>query len=101
MIKSVTVTNYLGDSIKLDLTRPDASGFIIKSIEGLGPAKASINTSDISTNDGGIFNSSRLDKRNIVFDLEFFPAPKETSDVNKNVVMVDEDNGFIVEWEDE
>lgn len=78
MIKSVTVKNYLGDSIELVLTRPDTSGFIIKSIEGLGPAKANINTSDISTNDGGMFNSSRLDKRNITLDLEFYQSPKES-----------------------
>lgn len=32
MIKSVTVTNYLGDSVKLELMRPEKSGFIVKSI---------------------------------------------------------------------
>lgn len=54
------------------------SGFIIKSIDGLGPAKANINTADIATNDGSIFNSSRLDKRNITLDLEFFQTDTES-----------------------
>ena len=68
MIRSVTVENYLGDSITLELMRPEKSGFIVKNIEGLGPAKANINTTDISTNDGSIFNSSRLTQRNITMD---------------------------------
>lgn len=78
MIKSVTVKNYLNDEITLELMRPEKSGFIIKSIDGLGPAKANINVTDISTNDGGIFNSSRLDKRNIVMDLLFLQTDKES-----------------------
>ena len=56
MIKSITVKNYLNDQITLELTRPEKSGFIVESIDGLGPAKANINVTDISTNDGGIFN---------------------------------------------
>lgn len=71
MIKSVTVTNYLGDSIKLELTRPEESGFIIKSITGLGPGKANINTSNLSTDDGSIYNSARLPSRNIVISVMY------------------------------
>lgn len=71
MVKSITVTNYLGDTIKFDLTRPERSGFVVKSITGLGPGKANINTSEVSTTDGGLFNSSRLPVRNIVLSLEF------------------------------
>lgn len=71
MIKSITVTNYLGDSIKLELRRPEQSGFLIKSVSGLGPSKANINTTEVSTNDGSLFNSARLNQRNIVFDFIF------------------------------
>lgn len=71
MIKSITVTNYLGDSMKLDLMRPDLSGFVIESIDGLGPGKATINSVDISTSDGALFNSSRVSTRNIVLGLKF------------------------------
>ena len=35
MIKSVTVVNHLGESLKLDLASPEKSGFIVKSIEGI------------------------------------------------------------------
>lgn len=71
MIKSLTVTNYLGDSIKLVLGEPERSGFLIKSITGLGPSKSTINTTEIATNDGTVFNSSRLSQRNIVIDFIF------------------------------
>lgn len=75
MIKSVTVTNYLGRSLKLELARPEKSGFIIKEITGLGPAKANINVTELSTNDGGLFNSARVEMRNIVMKLEFLAMP--------------------------
>lgn len=71
MIKSVTVTNYLGDSMKLNLREPEKSGFLIKSISGLGPSKANVNTTEVSTNDGSLFNSARLNQRNIVIELIF------------------------------
>ena len=71
MIYSIVVTNYLGDRIKLELGKPDISGFLIKSITGLGPAKANVNTTEVSTNDGSLFNSARLSQRNIVLDLVF------------------------------
>lgn len=71
MIKSVTITNHLNESIKLDLFNPEESGFIIKSIEGLGPVKANINFKELATNDGSIDNSARLSSRNIVISLQF------------------------------
>ena len=71
MIKSITVTNYLGDSLKMELAKPEKSGFIVRSISGLGPGKASINTTEVSTNDGGLFNSARLPSRNIVISLKY------------------------------
>lgn len=71
MIKSITVTNYLGDSIKLELARPEESGFIVTSVTGLGAGKANINMTEVATNNGGLFNSSRLPSRNIVISLKF------------------------------
>lgn len=71
MIKSITVTNYLGDSIKLELTNPELSGFVITSITGLGAGKADINTTDMSTNDGSVYNSARVQQRNIVLSLRY------------------------------
>lgn len=71
MIHSFAITNYLGDRIKLDLREPEVSGFLIKSVTGLGPVKANVNTTEVVTNDGSMFNSARLSQRNIVFQLAF------------------------------
>ena len=71
MIRSVTVTNYRGDSIKLELAKPEKSGFVVKSITGLGPVKSTINTTEMSTTDGALYNSARTPSRNIVFNLGF------------------------------
>ena len=56
MIRAVTVTNYLGESKRFELAFPEKSGFAVQSISGLGPSKADINTTEISTNDGSLYN---------------------------------------------
>ena len=71
MIYSFAITNYLGDRVKLELRKPEVSGFLIKSVTGLGPVKANVNTTEVVTNDGSMFNSARLSQRNIVFQLAF------------------------------
>lgn len=75
MIYSVEVTNHLGESLMLELADPWQCGLAIQEIKGLGPGKANINVTDISTSDGALFNSSRRDKRNIVFKIKMLPAP--------------------------
>lgn len=75
MIKSLTVTNYLGESIKLELRFPEKSGFLVQSIDGLGPANSSINISEMATNDGGKYNSARCSTRNIVLSLKLLDVP--------------------------
>lgn len=70
MIKSITVTNHLKHSIVLSLSDPWSTGLIIQSITGLGPPKAAINSTDLAMGDGAAFNSSRIDKRNIVFNFK-------------------------------
>lgn len=71
MIKSITVTNVLGEFIKLELGSPEKSGFQVLDIQGLGPSKANINIKEIPTIDGALFNSSRVTSRNIVLKLGF------------------------------
>lgn len=69
MIHSVTVTNPLGESIKMELAKPEKSGFAVYSIDGLGPVTGTINMASLATADGGIFNSARLPCRNILMTL--------------------------------
>jgi phage-related protein len=71
MIKSVTVINHLNEKLKLELKRPEKSGFAVTKIEGLGPVKADIHTVEVSTRDGSSYNSARTNQRNIVIYLKF------------------------------
>lgn len=75
MIKSIKVTNSKGESLVLDLFHPEKSGLIVRSISGLGPPKASINSTDLATADGALYSSARASTRNIVFNLQFMFAP--------------------------
>lgn len=108
MIYSFTITNYLGDTIKLTLREPALSGFLIKSVTGLGPVKANINTTEVATNDGSKFNSARLTQRNIVFQLVFVDMLKGESiedirqksykyfPTKKNVdIIIETDNRYV------
>lgn len=78
MIRSISVINYRNERIDMVLDKPELSGFIVRKIDGLGPAKANINVTDIITTDGGIFNSARLPSRNITVSLQFLGEDVET-----------------------
>lgn len=78
MIKSFKIMNYMGDTIELILTKPELSGIVVKSVRGLGPVKANINTTEMATADGSYYNSARLNQRNIVFDLLFYEYLQES-----------------------
>lgn len=75
MIKSISVMNYLGESMTLELRFPEKSGFLVQEIEGLGPVKGDINTTSITSGDGSQFNSARVGERNIVLKLKFLEKP--------------------------
>lgn len=75
MIQSITVTNYLGESLTIPLQNSESTGFIIGEVTGLGPPEADVHTSEVATNDGSKFNSARVKERNIVLPLYFTPIP--------------------------
>lgn len=75
MIKSIKVINYLNEELIMTLKDPEKSGFYVINIEGLGPCKADINTTEMATNDGAEFNSARVNSRNIVLEIIFAEIP--------------------------
>lgn len=77
MIKRVTITNYLGDSVTYKIEGVDVynnNGLLITEIEGLGPTKADINFTKLATYDGSMYNSAQLDSRNIKIKALFLEA---------------------------
>ena len=75
MIQELKVRNYRGEEIKMELTKPEVTGFAITDIDGIGPEKADILSSEIATTDGSLFNSSRIPKRTITINITFLPSP--------------------------
>lgn len=71
MIKSVTVTNHLGESLVMGIGDPDTSGLLISNIDGIGPGQADISTTELAATDGAVYNSARLVSRNITLDIIF------------------------------
>ena len=77
MLKRVVITNYLGESMEYKIDGVQAnnpSGLIITSIDGLGPVKANINMTELTTTDGQSYNSARLEGRNIIIKALFTHA---------------------------
>ena len=70
MFKSVTVTNYRGDSLELPLRWPNESGLLLYKIDGISPGEVTVNSQDYAVLDGGVYNSSRMGTRTI--DLYFY-----------------------------
>lgn len=76
MIQSITVKNYLNESIKIVLTdvQPE-HGLMLIGATGLGADDATVNTSPLATIDGSTYNSARANERNIVLKFRFALAP--------------------------
>ena len=79
MIRSVTVTNYTGDSLKIELAKPFDTGMLIYNITGIGASNASINIAEMSTTDGALFSSARVESRNIVLYIRCVGNDVETA----------------------
>lgn len=75
MIRSVTVTNHVGETLVLDLANPEQSGLAIVNITGIGPITGTINIANWASYDGGRFNSARAGTRNILMTLRYLGSP--------------------------
>ena len=73
MIQNVVINclNRGSPYLFLSMSRPNDYGVHIKKIDGLGPVKANIYTSERPTMDGDRYISSSVDSRNIVLSLGF------------------------------
>lgn len=74
MIYAITVINDKGEAMRMQLDNPWESGMAILSVTGLGAGPADINTTEMASSDGSRYNSSRLQERNIVMNIRYFPT---------------------------
>ena len=74
MVKNVTITNYVGDKVEYKIEGVDVydnNGLLITEIDGLGPTGAEIVFTKLVGANGAIYNSGRLNQRNIVIHALF------------------------------
>lgn len=81
MIQAFKIVNYLGESLYLDIRRPEDTGFLITSVTGLNYPKVEVASQDYATYDGSHFGNMHVDKRNIVMNVVFYQDNKEKLDV--------------------
>lgn len=72
MIQSFKIVNYLGESLFLDIRRPEDTGLLVASVTGITPPKAEISTSQYALFDGSIVGNTRVEQRNIVMSIIFY-----------------------------
>lgn len=77
MLKAVTVTNDLGEELRIELSLAGAmeTGIAITNIEGIGAGDADIYTQETASSDGSTFSSSRAKERNIVIYASLLQSP--------------------------
>ena len=72
MLTTIEVRNSAGELLTLSL-EDVTNGLYIEDIDGLGPVKTNIATSQSATSPGGTYQSSRRDMRNILLKLGLEP----------------------------
>jgi hypothetical protein len=72
MLTKIEVRSPSGDLLSLPLD-DSSGGFIVSSVEGLEPIKATVVTSSIATIDGAFLQTTRRESRNILIELDFDP----------------------------
>lgn len=75
MIYSLTVTNSIGESLTFELSNPLASGYAIKTIDGLGTPDMNVNTTPYGIGDGSVLGSIKAEYRLITIILYPLAAP--------------------------
>lgn len=75
MIQAITVENFKGERIRMELSRPEETGLMVYEVTGIGAGQADINMSEMATTDGSRFNSARLPSRNITLGIKLMSNP--------------------------
>ena len=72
MIHSFKIVNDTGETLDLDIKKPEDTGFAVTSVIGLTYPTADISVAEYVTFDGAIFGNNRIPQRNIVMQLLFY-----------------------------
>lgn len=90
------------NGLDLPLRSYTDSQLAITNIEGLAPVSANVNITQYAARDGGIFNSSRRQERNIVITMKLFDNPSMDAVRQKvyDACPIGEPIAIIFDWSD-
>ena len=83
MIKSFKIVNSFGETLELDIRKPEDTGFLVSSVTGLTYPAADISTSEIALFDGAILGNRRVGARNIVMTLTFYQENRQKMSIEE------------------
>ena len=83
MIQSFKIINNVGESLDLDIRKPEDTGFLVTSVIGLTYPSADISVAEYAAFDGSIFGNNRIPQRNIVMQLIFYPENREQLSIER------------------
>lgn len=89
MINAVDIINHAGETLRCVLGDPEFSGFSIDKIDGLGPGKLTVSSSEFARWDGGAVTNARMPLRNIVLYLtlyDYYGGRYQTIEQSRNRV---------------
>lgn len=80
MIQAITVVNFRGELLRMELSYPERTGLMVYEVSGIGAGEADINLTDMATTDGSKYNSARLTTRNIVLKIKIMDVPQSVEE---------------------
>ena len=83
MIKSFKIVNNIGESISLDIRKPEDTGFLVSSVTGLTFPKSDISMSEIAMFDGATVTNRRIGARNIVMGIIFYDSNNDKNTIEE------------------
>lgn len=81
MIKAFRIENHLGESIEMELKRPEDTGFLVASVTGLSYPKIDFAEQTFANYEGAYYSSQHIQPRNIVMNIIFYQNNIEKLDV--------------------
>lgn len=81
MIQSFTVVNHKGESILMEIKKPEDTGFLVSSVTGITPPESDISSAEYALHDGSDMGNIHVTDREIVFTIIFYQDNKDNDSV--------------------
>lgn len=81
MIQAFKIVNHLNEELYLEIRKPEATGFLVASVTGLGYPKVNFSEQKCANDDGSYYGEQHIEQRNIVMNIVFYNNNVEKLDI--------------------